>query len=121
MARHELETTGEPVGLLIEAESEAWKADGMDLQYVKVYAVDSKGRKVPTAAEEITFKVSGPARLIAVDNGDHSSDSLFVGNRTVLHKGFAMAVLRAEKTTGTVQVKVTAAGLKPIEKTLLAK
>lgn len=121
VARHELETTGEPAGLVIEPENAAWKADGMDLQYVKVYAVDSKGRRVPTAAGEIAFEVSGAARLIAVDNGDHSSDSLFVGNRTVLHKGFAMAILRSEKIAGTVRFKVTAAGLKPMEKVLTVK
>lgn len=118
VARQKLETTGKAVGLMMETENAAWKADGMDLQYVKVYAVDSKGRKVPTAADELTFEVSGPARLIAVDNGDHASDELFSGNKTVLHKGFAMAILRSERTAGTVILKVTAAGLSSVEKAL---
>ena len=106
---------------MMEPENAAWKADGMNLQYVKVYAVDSKGRKVPTAADELTFEVSGPARLIAVDNGDHASDELFSGNKTVLHKGFAMAILRSERTAGAVTLKVTAAGMSPAEKTLSIK
>ncbi|HEV8368283.1 MAG TPA: hypothetical protein VGQ39_10065 [Pyrinomonadaceae bacterium] len=53
-----------------------------------------------------------------VDDGDHSSDDLFGGNKKVLYKGFAMAILRSEQKAGTVKVKVTAAGLKGIEKTL---
>lgn len=118
VARHELETTGEAVALKIETENPAWKADGMDLQYVRVYAVDGEGRKVPTAAGELTFEVGGAARLIAADNGDHSSDDLFGGNKKVLHKGFAMAILRSGQTTGTVNLKVTAAGLKQAEKVL---
>jgi beta-galactosidase len=61
----------------IEMENTAWKADGMDLQYVRFYAVDNKGRKVLTATGALTFDVSGAARLIAVDNGDHVSDDLF--------------------------------------------
>jgi len=121
VARHELETTGEPVGLVMEAENTTWKADGLDLQYVKVYCVDSKGRKVPTAAGEIAFDVSGPARLIAVDNGDHASDRLFGSNKTALHKGFALAILRSEKTAGAVKLKVAAPGLKPMETNLLVK
>ena len=121
VARHELETTGKAVALKIETENADWKADGMDLQYVKVYAVDSKGRKVPTATGELTFEVSGAARLIAVDNGDHSSDDLFGGNKKALHKGFAMAILRSEQTAGTVKLKVTAVGLKQAEKTLVVK
>jgi beta-galactosidase len=51
-----------------------------------------------------------------VDNGDHASNRLFGGNTTVLHQGFAMAILRSEKTAGTVSLKVTAAGLKSMEK-----
>ena len=39
----------------------------------------------------------------------------------VLHKGFAMAILRSEQTAGTVKLKVSVSGLKGIEKTLLVK
>jgi beta-galactosidase len=121
VARHELETTGKAVALKIETENPNWKADGMDLQYVKVYAVDSKGRKVPTATGEVTFDVNGAATIIAVDNGDHSSDDLFAGNKKVLHNGFAMAILRSAQKGGNVKLKVTAKGLKGVEKTLTVK
>ena len=121
VARHEMETTGKAVALVLETENPNWKADGMDLQYVKVYAVDSKGRKVPTAAGEVTFDVNGAATIIAVDNGDHLSDDLFDGNKKKLYKGFAMAILRSGQKAGTVKLKVTAAGLKGVEKTLTVK
>ena len=121
VAEHELETTGKAVALKIETENSDWKADGMDLQYVKVYAVDSKGRKVPTATGEVTFNVSGAARLVAVDNGNHLSDDLFAVNKKPLHYGFVMAILRSGQTTGAVKLKVTAQGLKGIEKTLTVR
>lgn len=115
VARHELTTTGKAVALKIETENTNWKADGMDLQYVRVYAIDGKGYKVPNATGEITFDISGVANLIAVDNGDHSSDDLFSGSKKVLYKGFAMAILRSTQTAGTVKLKVTGAGLKQVE------
>ena len=121
VARHDLVTTGKAVALKIETENTNWKGDGMDLQYVKVYVVDSKGNKVPTASGEITFDISGAGKLIAVDNGDHSSDNLFTGNKIALYKGFAMAILRSEQKGGTVKLKVTAPGLKGLEKTLTVK
>lgn len=121
VAQHELETTSEAVELKVETENTDWKADGMDLQYVKVYAVDAKGRKVPTATGELTFDVSGVARLIAVDNGNHVSDDLFGGNKKTLHNGFAMAILRSEQMAGTVKIKVSATGFKEVEKTLTVK
>lgn len=104
VARHQLETTGKAVALKLEPENQAWKANGMDLQYVKVYAVDSKGRKVFTASGELTFEVKGNAKLLAVDNGDHYTDDIFTGNKVIMHNGFAMVILRAGRTPGKVML-----------------
>ena len=121
VARHLLETTGKAKALKIELENADWKADGMDLQYVKVYAVDGKGRVVPAAEGEVTFEVSGEARLIAVDNGDHMTDELFSGNHKKLHQGFVMAILRSSQTGGDVKVKASLKGLKSAEKKMMTK
>lgn len=122
VARHQLETTGKATALKMVIENpNDWKADGMDLQYVKVYAVDSKGRVVPTTEGELTFEVSGEAKLIAVDNGDHYTDELFSGNTKKLHKGFVMAILRSNQTGGDVKIKASCKGLKSVVKTVLSK
>lgn len=122
VARHQLETTGKATALKMVIENpNDWKADGMDLQYVKVYAVDSKGRVVPTTEGEVTFEVSGEAKLIAVDNGDHYTDELFSGNTKKLHKGFVMAILRSNQTGGEVKIKASCKGLKSTVKKVTAK
>ncbi|MFV0606225.1 MAG: glycoside hydrolase family 2 TIM barrel-domain containing protein [Niabella sp.] len=122
VARHQLETTGKAVALKIETENNNWRANGMDLQYIKVYAVDSKGRHVFTAAPaDVVFEVSGAAKLLAVDNGDHFSDALFNSNSRKLYNGFAMAIVRSGQTPGKVTVKVTANGLKTAEKVITVK
>lgn len=121
VARHQLQTTGKAIALKMEIENSDWKADGMDLQYVKVYAVDSRGRVVPTMEGEVQFEVSGAAKIIAVDNGDHYTDKLFLGNKMSLHKGFAMAILRSELAAGKVNVKASIVGLKCAESKLITK
>ncbi len=121
VARHRLETTGKATALRMEVENTNWKGDGMDLQYIKVYAVDSKGRVVPTAEGEVVFDVSGAAKIIAVDNGDHYTDELFSGNRRKLHQGFVMAILRSSQTVGEVKVKVSADGLKNAERKMITR
>ena len=120
-ARHQLETAGKPVKLVMETENADWKGDGMDLQYVKVYATDAKGRVVPTIEGTVTFEVEGAARIIAVDNGDHSSDDLFDGNSKALYEGFAMAIVRANRQAGKVKITAKCDGLKSASKTLLTK
>jgi len=122
VARHRLETAGKATALKMVVENpEDWKADGMDLQYVKVYAVDNKGRVVPDTKDEVTFKVSGAARLIAVDNGDHFTDELFTGNTKKLHKGFIMAILRSDRSGGEVVITASSKGLKDTVKKLVTK
>ncbi|MCW3808027.1 glycoside hydrolase family 2 TIM barrel-domain containing protein [Plebeiibacterium marinum] len=121
VARYEMETTGKAAALKIETENPEWKADGMDLQYIRVYAVDKKGRKVQTAKGEVTIEVSGAARLIAIDNGNHESDELFNGNKRLMHKGSILAILRSEKHSGKVNIIAKSEGIKSAKATILVK
>jgi beta-galactosidase len=122
VARHQLVTTGKAVALKLEVENANWRANGMDLQYVKVYAVDSKGRVVPNATGKVVFDVTGAAKLLAIDNGDHTSNMVHThGNTVELHKGFALAILRAGQMPGTVMMKVSSEGLKKVERKLEVK
>ena len=121
IARHALETTGKPVKLIVEPDNSQWKADGMDLQHVRVTAVDSKGRKVLTCNDEITFEATGDAKIVAVTNGDITSDELNVTNHRQLWQGSAMVILRAGATPSKVTLKTSAATLKTVTTKLETK
>lgn len=115
VARHRLETTGKAVALKAVVENVAWKSGGMDLQYIRIYAVDKQGRQVPVSGEKVTFDVKGAAGLLAVDNGDHLTNELFTGPSITLHNGFALGILRSKQAAGEVEVKVSAEGLKAVQ------
>ncbi len=112
VARHQIETTGKAVALKAVVENSEWRGDGMDLQYIRVYAVDSKGREVATADNKVTFSVSGVATLKATDNGDHYTNDLPLVNPKPMLEGFVMAILRAGRQPGDVTVRITADNLK---------
>ena len=95
VARHRIETTGKPKRLVVEADNAHWQADGMDLQHVRIYAVDSRGRRVHDAAYPLRFRVEGDARLVAVDNGDIVSDELHTVSQRKLFHGSAWVILRS--------------------------
>ena len=114
IARHALETTGKPVKLIVEPDNSQWKADGMDLQHVRVTAVDSKGRKVLTCNDEITFEATGDAKIVAVTNGNITSDELNVTNHRQLWQGSAMVILRAGTAPSKVTLKTSAATQKSV-------
>ena len=79
-------TTGEAVALKLVPDAENWHADGKDLMHVRIYAVDKKGRRVLNVKDtkpfdKLTFQVKGDANIVAMDNGNISSDELHIGKK----------------------------------------
>ena len=112
VARHKIETTTDAVSLKSEADNAAWRADGQDLQHIRVSAVDKKGRRVQGEHGLLTFAVDGPAEIVGVINGDITSEELTVGNTRRLYNGTATVILRSKREAGKVTLTVTADGLK---------
>ena len=107
VARHSLETTGEAVALKLIPDVQTWHADGKDLLHVRVIAVDKKGRRVLSAGENLHFAVNGDAEIVAVDNGNISSDELAVGSDRSLFMGSALVILRAGTSASNITLEVT--------------
>ena len=115
VARHRIETTGKAVALKAELDNSNWKADGQDLQHIRIVAVDKKGRRVQSAVAEVKFTVTGDASLAAVSSGDHQSDELNVSDRRKLYKGSCLAILRSGTVPSAITVTATAEGMKPVK------
>ncbi len=113
VAEHSIQTTGPAVALRLVADPQVWQADGIDLQHVVVQAVDKRGRVVPTASCDVKFTISGEATLAAVSSGDHYSNELTQTDHRCLFQGNALAILRATRNAGSVNLTATAPGLKP--------
>lgn len=111
-ARHQLETTNKAVRLRLTPDIENWKADGQDLMHVRVEAVDNKGRRVYNVSDKLHFAVEGPARIVAVDNGDMDSNELHVATERSLYNGSALVILRAGRQSGKVTLTVSSDNFK---------
>lgn len=112
VARHLIQTTGPAVALRIEADHPGWKADGLDLQHLRVTAVDGKGRRVPTAVGAVTLSIEGDASLVAMSNGNQRSDESCVAHTRQLFNGSVLGILRAGHASGRVVVTATCPGMK---------
>ena len=67
-----LQTTGDPVSVVLMADRSTINADGEDVSVVTVRALDKQGRPIPTASNLIRFSLEGPGKIIGVGNGDPS-------------------------------------------------
>ncbi len=120
VARHELQSPGQAIRLKVEVENmKTWKADGMDLQYVRFIAVDNDGYVVENFESELSISISGEAKLIALDNGDHFTNENFERASTTLYRGGALAILRSTRKDGAVTIKATCNGLNTVSTTMM--
>lgn len=105
-------TAGPAVALRLTPDRVSLRADGDDLSYVLVEALDSQGTVVPDAEQRITFSVTGPAELAGVGNGNPLSLEAFGDTEHALFHGKAMLILRTQSSqAGLVQVTATAKDL----------
>ena len=118
VAKHQIGTTGKAMKLRATPEDDVWQADGTDLMHVRIEAVDSKGRRVPMAQEELKFEVQGDARIVAVSSGNHNSDELNVTDHRCLYNGSALIILRAGRTPGNITLKTSSTGFKTLNTNL---
>ncbi len=122
VARHRIETTNAATRLAAQADQQTWKADGIDLQHIRIAALDNKGRLVQTCSEEITFSVEGPAQIVGVINGDINSNEMTVGNKRSLYNGTCTVILRSARQAGPVTLTATAGGIKkPVKLKLITQ
>ena len=105
------ETTGPAASLALAADRPAIAADGEDVAVVFVEVQDAQRRYMPIAMDEVTFRVSGPARLLGVGNGDPSSHESDRGPVRRAFNGRCMAIVQARREPGTIRIEASAPGL----------
>ena len=87
------------------------KADGQDLSFITIEAVDAQGRLQPNADQEILFTLSSPGTIMAVGNGDGRSSEPYRSDHRSLFRGRALVVVRTSRKAGSIQLKANAPGL----------
>ena len=120
VATEELKTAGKPTKLVFAADKPTMPLtpDWNDARYVTATLVDDAGTRIPDSSTVIHFSVSGPASIIAVDNGNMMDHDPFQATERKLYQGHALAILRATGSSGQVTVTATADGIPAASLTL---
>jgi beta-galactosidase len=82
-----------------------------DLCHVAVEIVDRDGRVVPTADDEVVFELSGPGRILGLDNGQSESHESYQGNRRKAFAGRALAIVQSTGRPGEIRLSASATSL----------
>jgi hypothetical protein len=111
-----VETTGAPARLELIADRTEVAADGEDLVFITVNALDAEGRQHPLADDLVHFTVEGAGEIAALGNGNPLSFEPFNSDRRQLFYGKALLIVRPlPGEGGTISVKAVSAELEAAE------
>ncbi|KAH9208898.1 glycoside hydrolase superfamily [Leptodontidium sp. 2 PMI_412] len=120
-ANETVRTTYPASQLQLTAERSVLIADGLDLSFVKLEILDSRGDLVQFADTAVTFSVSGGAEIVATDNGNPADLTAFSSKTRKTLSGFALVIIRAKpKSGGSIIVSATSDGLSAAQVTIQA-
>ncbi|MFR8033466.1 MAG: glycoside hydrolase family 2 protein [Lachnospiraceae bacterium] len=121
-ASDRIETTGEPAALRLTVHTgeKGLLADGSDLAYVDVEAVDEQGRVCPLCDRKITFSFEGPGVFLGgynsgKFNGYGRHDSVIHTDHVYAECGNNRVFIRAGKEAGEMVLKAEMEGVPQAE------
>jgi len=112
-AAYELITAGKAEKIALSTDPGSLGTSFDDVTFVKASITDANGVEVPGANDMVSFTVTGPGVIAAVDNGDNSSTEPFQASQRHAFHGHCFAILRATAATGPITLTATAPGRAP--------
>lgn len=107
--------------LCVEANCNELRADGTDIAFLTISALDASGIPVANANNRVEVLVSGAGRLLGLDNGDSTDFEQYKCNNRRLFSGKLLAMIGTTRATGEIKVTVRSAGLPDAEIILNAR
>ncbi|HTB97710.1 MAG TPA: glycoside hydrolase family 2 TIM barrel-domain containing protein [Terracidiphilus sp.] len=111
VAQSVLTTAGPAAKLHLTADRTVLQADGQDLSFVTVEAVDANGRPDLNADQSVQFEISGPGVIAAVGNGDGQDPDSYRANQRKLYQGRALVIIRTSRQAGPIALSAKSSGL----------
>lgn len=105
-----LRTAGAPHTIRATADRPTLAAKTSGLAQVEVTIVDQAGNLVPDAAPDVIVMLTGPARLLGIESGDHASHEAPAAPQHKAHQGRLLVYVQATGT-GPIRVALAAPGL----------
>ncbi len=103
-AADELRTAGPAAALRLMADRDSIRADGHDAAHVGIELVDAEGRVVPREDRLLRVSVSGPARLLGLDDGRLDSEEGYAGGLRSSGGGYCLAILGKARRAGAIEL-----------------
>ncbi|MGL1884967.1 MAG: DUF4982 domain-containing protein [Reichenbachiella sp.] len=116
-----IQTSGGASGISLTADRATIAADAQDLCYITVEVLDEENVFVPTAKNLVEFEISGPGKIVGVDNGDPTSHLSLKGSKMNAMAGKCLVIVQSTNEEGTIKISAKSEGLTPTEIIITSK
>ena len=106
-----LKTAGPAQRIELVPDTTALAADGKDISHVEFQVVDTAGARVPDSANELSFLIDGPGRILCVENADLNTTESYQGNTHRVFHGRGLLILQSTSNGGPITLTASADGL----------
>ncbi len=120
IARDIVKSFGETKSLEVSADRTQIQANGSDLIFLEIKALDENGNYVANAKNRVHVNVTGAGRLIGLDNGDSPDFDQYKGTSRRLFGGKLLAVIAAKTEPGEIVVTIESPEIEPVNLTYTA-
>src|SRR5262249_5442295 len=100
----ELKKAGAAAKLAIKPDVTSLAANGRDVAQVEIDVTDTDGTLVPEATNRVTCAITGPGRILGIENGDIRSTEDYSSMSRQAYQGRLMIYLRAGKSAGELKL-----------------
>ena len=111
IARDEASSFGDAASLHLTANRSQVTADGSELIFVTIDALDTDGHAVANANNRVHVTVTGDGMLAGLDNGDSTDCEPYKGDCRRLFSGKLLAIIAPSLTAGTITITASSDGL----------
>ena len=112
LASFDLNTTGKPVTIVAKSDVSQLKDDKQELANVFVTLCDKSGNIVYSADNEITCEVTGPVRILGMEDSNPRNIENYKDNKQHAYHGKLLIYLQSLDKPGKAVIKLSSPGLK---------
>lgn len=114
-------TAGSESSIKLNLDKKEIKPNKTDVVHLEISVVDEYGTMLPDADNLINFEVTGPGKIIGVENGDILDLSPHKVNYRKVFKGKCLLLIQATGKSGEIKIKATSKNLKEATINIISK
>ena len=107
MAALTYQTAYKPAGFAVNLDKKVLRPNEKDVVHVEIDIVDANGNFCPMASNDVKVEVSGPATILAMDNGDPIELTPYRVNNKKAFRGKCLLMLQTTAEPGLVTVNLS--------------